>query len=142
MDRGGVILAPPPQKHPLKTQPRLGLRQMFSTSDWRTILNTLQSFFRNSRPEVFCKKGVLRIFAKFTRKHLCQSLFHNTVEVCNFIKKETVRCKAFPVNFAKFLRIPIIIEHLWWLLLFFWLPRVQSAIFLINVFCKTRLLWL
>ena len=31
--------------------------------------------FRSSRPEVFCKKGVLRNFAKFTGKHLCQSLF-------------------------------------------------------------------
>ena len=34
---------------------------------------------RNSRPEVFCKKGVLRNFAKFTGKHLCQSLFFNKV---------------------------------------------------------------
>ena len=29
--------------------------------------------------EVFCKKGVLRIFLKFTRKHLYQSLFFNEV---------------------------------------------------------------
>ena len=29
--------------------------------------------FRRSQPEMFCKKGVLRNFAKFTRKHLCQS---------------------------------------------------------------------
>ena len=28
-------------------------------------------FYRSSRPEVFCKKGVLRHFTKFTRKHLC-----------------------------------------------------------------------
>ena len=34
---------------------------------------------RSSRPEVFCKKGVLRNFAKFTEKHLCQSLFFNKV---------------------------------------------------------------
>ena len=34
---------------------------------------------RGSRPEVFCKKGVLRNFAKFTGKHLCQSLFFNKV---------------------------------------------------------------
>ena len=27
---------------------------------------------RSSRPEVFCKEGVLRNFAKFTGKHLCQ----------------------------------------------------------------------
>ena len=32
---------------------------------------------KNSRQEVFCKKGVLRNFAKFTGKHLCQSLFFN-----------------------------------------------------------------
>ena len=30
---------------------------------------------RNSCPEVLNKKGVLRNFAKFTGKHLCQSLF-------------------------------------------------------------------
>ena len=30
---------------------------------------------RSSHPELFCKKGVLRNFAKFTGKHLCQSLF-------------------------------------------------------------------
>ena len=40
---------------------------------------------RNSRPEEFCRKSVLRNFAKFTRKHLRQ---------------------CFPVNFAKFLRTP------------------------------------
>ena len=34
---------------------------------------------RNSRPEVFCKEGVLRNFTKFTGKHLCQRLFFNKV---------------------------------------------------------------
>ena len=34
-----------------------------------------ESLLRSSRPEVFCKKVVLRNFAKFTGKHLCQSLF-------------------------------------------------------------------
>ena len=38
-----------------------------------------KNIVRNSRPEVFCKKGVLWNFAKFTRKHLCQSLFFNNV---------------------------------------------------------------
>ena len=32
-----------------------------------------------SRPEVFCKKGVFKNFAKFTGKHVCQSLFFNKV---------------------------------------------------------------
>ena len=34
---------------------------------------------RSSRPKVFCKKGVLRNFAKFTVKHLRQSLFFNKI---------------------------------------------------------------
>ena len=40
-------------------------------------------------------KRVLKNFAKFTGKYQCQSLFFNKVaglqlEVCNFIKKETL----------------------------------------------------
>ena len=35
---------------------------------------------RSSRPDVFCKKGVLRNVAKCTGKHLCRSLFFNKVE--------------------------------------------------------------
>ena len=73
--------------------------------------------YRSSRPEVFCKKGVLRNFAKFTGKHLRQSLFFNQVaSACNFIKKRLWR-RCFPVNFAQFLRTPFSTEHLWWLLL-------------------------
>ena len=33
--------------------------------------------YRSNRPELFYKKGVLRNFAKFTRKHPCQSLLFN-----------------------------------------------------------------
>ena len=39
---------------------------------------------------MFCEKGVLRNFAKFTGKHLCQSLFFLIklqASVCNFIIK-------------------------------------------------------
>ena len=32
---------------------------------------------RSSRPEVLCKKGVVRNSAKFTGKDLCQSLYFN-----------------------------------------------------------------
>ena len=39
------------------------------------FLNTLSHIFGSSHPKVFCKKGVLRNFAKFTGTHLCQSLF-------------------------------------------------------------------
>ena len=35
--------------------------------------------YRSSCPEVFCRNGVLKIFAKFTEIHLCQSLFFSKV---------------------------------------------------------------
>ena len=53
-------------------------------------------------PEVFCKKGGLRNFAKFTGKNLCQSLFFNKVAGLRLWH----RC--FPVNFAKFPRTPFL----------------------------------
>ena len=67
--------------------------------------------YRSSRPEVFCKKGVLRNFAKFTGKYLCQSLFFNKVtsvrpatllkrRLCNFIKKETM-AQLFSCEFCE-----------------------------------------
>ena len=57
---------------------------------------------RSSRPEVFCKKGVLRNFTKFTGKHLCQSLFFNKVAglAYNFIKKETL-AQMFSYEFCE-----------------------------------------
>ena len=62
--------------------------------------------FRSSRPEVFCKKGALRNFAKFTGKHLRQSLFFNKIEDLNpaTSSKKSLWHRCFPVNFAKFLR--------------------------------------
>ena len=47
-------------------------------------------------------KNVLRNFAKFTEKHLCQSLFFNKVAgaACNFIKKETL-AQVFSCEFCE-----------------------------------------
>ena len=60
---------------------------------------------RSIRLEVFCKKGVLRNFAKFTGKHLCQSLFFNKVAGLRSttLLKKGLWHKCFPVNFVKFL---------------------------------------
>ena len=87
------------------------------------IINTISSL-RSSRPEVFCKKGVLRKFAKFLGKHLCQSLFFNKVA-------------GLPVNFVKFLRTSFFLEHLLWLLLFS-IETVSSyaSLFFLNAFFK------
>ena len=42
-------------------------------------INDHHQNIRNSCPEVFCEKGILRNFAKFTGKHQCQNLFFNKV---------------------------------------------------------------
>ena len=55
-----------------------GLKQNCSLTKVWWIQNFL-SGYRSSRPEVFCEKGVLRNFAKFTGKYLCQSCFLNKV---------------------------------------------------------------
>ena len=44
------------------------------------VLELTLAFSRSSCSEVFCKKGVLRNFAKFTGKHMCQRLFFDKVE--------------------------------------------------------------
>ena len=66
----------------------------------RCVKNALKKevqtrLWRSSRPEVFCKKGGLGNFTKFTGKHLYQSLFFNKVSGLR----------------------PFFIEHLQWLLL-------------------------
>ena len=56
------------------------------------------------------RKDVLRNFAKFTGKQLCQSLFFNKVpglRPATLLKKRRWHM-CFPVNFAKFLRTPFL----------------------------------
>ena len=62
--------------------------------DSKTVNRFCKAFtdYWSSHPEVFCRKDVLRSFAKFTGKHLCQSLFliKWQASACSFIKKETL----------------------------------------------------
>ena len=53
--------------------------------------------YRSSHRRCSVRKGVLKNFAKFTRKNLCQA--------CNFIKKETL-VQVFRVSFLNFLKTP------------------------------------
>ena len=77
--------------------------------------------FRSSRPEVFPKKVALKSIAKLTGNHLCQSFFFNKVAGLRptTLSKKRLWHRCFLVNFAKFLRAPFFIEHLWLLLLKF-----------------------
>ena len=71
--------------------------------------------FRSSRPEVFCRKGVLK--------------------ACNFIKKRLWH-RCFPVNFAKFLRTLFLTERLRWMLLSLTLPLDKRRFFFQVFKCK------
>ena len=69
--------------------------------------------------EVFCKKGVLKNFAKSTGKRLCQSLFFNKVPGLRSatLLKRRLWHRCFPANFAKFLRTSLVQNTPWRLLL-------------------------
>ena len=60
---------------------------------------------RSSHPELFCPKGMLKKFTKFTGKHLCQNIFLNKIagRPATLLNK-TLRHRCFPVNFGKLLR--------------------------------------
>ena len=85
-------------------------QQFLKLVQYMVLLTSSQTIFliivRSSRPDVFCKKGVLRNFTKFTGKHLCQSLYFNKVaglrpEACNFIKIEAL-ARVFSCEFGEF----------------------------------------
>ena len=65
-------------------------------------LLVLKSIIRCSRPEVFCKKGVLNNLAKFTGKHMCWSLVLNKVAGLRaaILSKKKLQHRCFPVNFT------------------------------------------
>ena len=75
--------------------------------------------FRSSHWRCSVKKGVLRNFAKFTEKHLCESLFLNKVAGLRpaTLLKKRLWYRCFPVNFAKFLTKPFLKNTSWRLLL-------------------------
>ena len=81
-------------------------RKNASSKMFDRVLNTPLSFkkVRSSRPEVLCKKDILRNFANFTGKRLCQSLFFNKVAGlrCATLLKKRLWHRCFPVNFVKF----------------------------------------
>ena len=91
-----------------------------SNEHWGTLL-------RSSRPEVFCKKDVLRNFGKLTRKHLCQSLFKIKFQAYSEISKNT-----------------FFTEHLRWLLLASYNNVPGTTIEPLSIpcfiFCKSPLL--
>ena len=62
---------------------------------------------RSSRPVVFCKKGVLRNFVKFTGNTCTRNSFLIKLQAWPAtLSKKNLWHRCFPVNFAKFPRTP------------------------------------
>ena len=74
------------------------------------LITLTRIILRSSHRRCSVKKGVLRNFAKFTGKHLCQRLFFNKVAGLRpaTLLKKSLWHRCFPVNFAKFLRTPFL----------------------------------
>ena len=81
-----------------------------------------EKILRNSRPELFLVKGVLKIYSKFTGEHPCRSatstkLKSNLIEI-------PLRHGCSTVNVLHISRTPF--------------PRNNSGCQLLNIFCKQR----
>ena len=57
-------------------------------------------------------EGVLSNFAKFTGKHLCQSLFYNNVAGLRPAKKDTLT-QVFSCEFCNISKYTFFTKHLW-----------------------------
>ena len=73
----------------------------------------LRGISRSSRPEMFFEKAVFKTYAKFTGKHQSRRLFLIKLQAwiengrpATLLKR--LQCRCFPVDFAKFLRTPIL----------------------------------
>ena len=97
----------------------------FLRTDFLTLIisfsKSITSKFQKQSLEVFCKNGVLKKFARFTGKYLCQSLLFNKVVGHRpaTLSKRRLWQRYFLVNFPKFLRPAFFLEHLRWLFLKF-----------------------
>ena len=92
----------------LGTQYNILQIQIIKYIDVKPINNVI---FRSNSPEVFCKKGVPKNFAKFTRKHLYWSLVFDKVagQAYNIIKKKDSGTGVFLYcNIAKILGTPFL----------------------------------
>ena len=85
-----------------------------NNEDQQSLEVLLETQYRSSHQRCSVKKGVLRNFAKSTRKHLRQGLFFNKVagSACSFIKKETL-AQVFSCEFSEISKNIFFTEHVW-----------------------------
>ena len=81
------------------------------------LVMLLSGFLRSSHPEVFLRKGVLKIYSKFTWEHPCRSVISIKLQ-SNFIEI-TLRHGCSLVNLLHIFRKPFLRSTSGWLLLNF-----------------------
>ena len=96
-----------------------GSNQVFSEWFWRFGHISLKPDYSEAAVRRCCSKQVyLKISHYSKKKYVLKSLSDKVVglKVCNYIKNR-LQHRCFPVNFGKFLRTSVFIEHFRWLLL-------------------------
>ena len=99
-------------KKTLQLMSKFGIKLRKEALHSNFLVANLRSLRGNRRSHRRCsvRNGILRKLAKFTGKHLCQSLFFNKVSGLRSLTllKRRLWHRCFPMNFAKFLRTPIL----------------------------------
>ena len=99
---------------------------------------------RSSRPEVFLRKGILKICSKFTGERPCRSVILIKL-LCNFIEI-TLQHGCSPANLLYIFRNPFLKNTSGWLLLYVAFATFKQKTELVTslqkqppeVFCKKR----
>ena len=91
------------------------LRRIYSSWSRRLQDECLVGRCTSSYPEVFLRKGVLKICCKFTGEHPCHSAISTNL-LCSFIEI-AIRHRCSPVNLPHIFRTPFPWNTLGWLLL-------------------------
>ena len=86
----------------------LVLNQKCAKKIKRCIENNLNRNADTVSLRFFCIEGVLKNFIIFREKHLSQIKIVLLASTLQFIKKDVFQHKCFPMNFAKFLRTPLL----------------------------------
>ena len=99
-------------------------------------------YLKSSEPEVFCKKGAVKTFAKFTGKQpVTETLFNKVAGLqSETLSEKRLRQRCFPVNFDKFLGTLILKNNCERLLLLFIIPSLAllfPALGFLSPFLKT-----
>ena len=111
-------------------------------SSWKTAWINHPRSSRSSHRRCSVRKGVLRNFAKFTGKHLCQGLFFNKVADLRPATLSKMRlAQVFSCGFCEISKNTLFTEHLWTtasvLLLLFHMLKVMKITLYVCVDIKT-----